>query len=135
MLVLAFELFWLVVGIATLITGRISVFGHWIIEGIAARFVGLLLVAPIAVPFVLGFMRGLEAGRTGKQLSLEDLQDLGLLEIGMWVGCFALAGIVALIAARKPGKEVDPEEEWKRLRASGQLETDSLHDQNPLRRR
>jgi hypothetical protein len=135
MLVLAFELFWLVVGIATLITGRISVFGHWIIEGVAARFVGLLLVAPVAVPFVLGFMRGMEAGRTGKQLSLEDLQDLGLLEMGLWVGCFALAGIVALIAARKPGKEVDPEEEWKRLRASGQLETDSLHDQNPLRRR
>jgi hypothetical protein len=135
MLVLAFELFWLGVGIATLITGRISVFGHWIIEGIAARFVGLLLMAPVTVPFVLGFMRGMEAGRTGKQLSLEDLQDLGLLEMGLWVGCFALAGIVALIAARKPGKEVDPEEEWKRLRASGQLETDSLHDQNPLRRR
>jgi hypothetical protein len=135
MLMLAFELFWLAVGVGTLITGRISVFGHWIVEGIAARFIGLLLVCPVAVPFVLGFLRGMEAGRTGKELNLEDLQDLGLLEMGLWVGCFALAGIVSLCAARKPGQQVDPEEEWKRLRASGQLETDSLRDENPLRRR
>jgi hypothetical protein len=135
-MLLVFELFWAGVGLFALLTGRISVFGHWIVEGIAARIIGLLLLCPLTVPFVLGFMRGMEAAQQGKQLAIEDLTDLTLLEMGLWVACFALAGVISLLTARRPGKEPDPEEEWKRLRASGQLETsDALRDDNPLRRR
>ena len=136
MLVIAFELFWTGVGVLAVTTGRVSVFGHWVVEGIAARLIGLLLMTPFTVPFVLGFMRGLEAGKQGKAISLEDFTDLGLLEIGLWVGCFALAGLISLVAARKPGKEPDPEEEWKRLRSSGLVEpADAMREDNPLRRR
>jgi hypothetical protein len=136
MLVIVFELFWTGVGVLALTTGRVSVFGHWVVEGIAARIIGLLLMTPFTVPFVLGFLRGWEAGKQGREIRLEDCTDLGLLEIGLWVGCFALAGLISLVAARRPGKQVDPEEEWKRLRASGQVEpADALREENPLRRR
>jgi hypothetical protein len=136
MLVIAFELFWTGVGLMALFSGRVSVFGHWVIEGIAARIIGLLFITPFTVPFVLGFLRGLEAGKQGRQITLDDFTDLGLLEIGLWLGCFALAGLIALVTARKPGNGPDPEEEWKRLRASGLVEpADAMREENPLRRR
>ena len=135
MLLIAFELFWTGIGVWTLITGSVSVFGHWVVEGIGARIIGLLLITPVTVPFVLGFMRGMDAAQKGIQLKFEDLTDLSLLEIGLWVGCFALAGLVALVTARKP-RVVDPDEEWKRIRMGGQLETtDYMRDDNPLRRK
>ena len=136
MLILFFEVCLTGAGIYALITGRIAVFGHWVVEGIGARLIGLLLMMPFTVPFVLGFMKGFEAAQQGKQVSLDELNDLGLLEIGLWVGCFALAGLIALVTARNPAKVADPEEEWKRIRAGGQMETTNYNrEENPLRRR
>jgi hypothetical protein len=135
MLVIGFELFFTGIGVWTLITGQVSVFGHWVVEGVGARIIGLLLVTPVTVPFVLGFMRGLDAARRGYELKFEDFTDLSLLEIGLWVGCFALAGLVALVTARKP-RVVDADEEWKKIRIGGSLETaDFLREDKSLRRK
>jgi hypothetical protein len=135
MLIIAFELFWTGVGVYTLITGTVSVFGHWVVEGIGARIIGLLLIVPVTVPFVLAFMRGMDLAQQGRELKLDEIMDLSLLEVGLWVACFALAGLVALVTARRP-RVTDPDEEWKRVRMGGQLETgDFMRDDNPMRRK
>jgi hypothetical protein len=97
------ELFLTITGLVTLFRGRVNLYGTGrVVEGTAAYLVGLLLILPFTVIFALGFMRGYETAQAGKPFNLEAYNDLAALEIGLWVVCGVVAGIIAVCCARKP---------------------------------
>jgi hypothetical protein len=108
-------------GLKALFGGRTRVFGRTI-EGLAARLVGLLAAGPFFVVATLGFIRGYNAGREGRAFHFEDYQDLALLEMTLYAVCLGLVVVLTLVAGRMPSKAVNPEEEWKRIRAGGPVE-------------
>lgn len=118
------ELFLTALGIGTLIRGRLECFGHYVVEGIAARVIGLVLVLPAPVVFAIGFQRGLENAHAGKPWNLEAYQDLIPVEGGIFGIAIVLALVIALCTGRPPVTQLNAEEEWKRLRQTGPVEAD-----------
>ncbi len=121
-MLLVLEIALTVFGIASVIRGRLEVFGHFIVEGVGARLMGLVLMAPLPTVFVLGFIRGFQNSQAGKPYRVEDYQDLALVEMGMLLCSLVLAGAIALCTGRRPPKQVNPDEEWKKIRAAGTVE-------------
>jgi hypothetical protein len=121
---LVFELFLTALGVATLIRGRIDVFGHWIVEGLPARIMGLLFTMPVTITMMLGFQRGYALAKAGRQFSIDDYQDLTLTELALFGIALVLSGILSLFVARKPPKPVNVEEEWKNVRQYGAVDED-----------
>ena len=115
------EIFLVWFGLRALFGGRARVFGR-VLEGWAARLVGLLAAGPFFVVVTLGFIQGFTASRAGRAFHLEDYKDLAILEATLYAVCLAVAAVLTIVAGRAPSKPVNPEEEWKRLRAGGPVE-------------
>jgi hypothetical protein len=115
------ELFLVWYGLKALFGGRTRVFGR-VIEGFAARLTGLLTAGPFFVVVTLGFIQGYTASRAGRSFHFEDYKDLAILEGTLYGVCLAVVVVLAIVAGRVPSKPVNPEEEWKRLRAGGPAE-------------
>jgi hypothetical protein len=108
-------------GLKALFGGRTRVFGR-VIEGWAARLVGLLAAGPFFVVATRGFIQGYNSSRAGRAFHFEDYKDLAVLEMTLYAVCLSLVVVLAVVAGRAPSKPVNPEEEWKRLRACGPAE-------------
>jgi hypothetical protein len=122
--IFVFEILMLCSGVATLVRGRIALFGYWVISGAPARLIGFLLATPFTTGFVLGAIRGWKMAQAGKQFTLDAVADLAAMELMLMAGCGAMAGLIAVVSIRRPSKQVNELEEWKRLRQTGPLEMD-----------
>jgi hypothetical protein len=116
-----FELVLFAIGVRILFRGRTDWFAGRIIEGAAARLIGLLLVLPCGTVGVLGFVRGYLTARAGQPYRVESYYDLAILEGMLWAMCLVLVGLVGLGTARRRPEDVG-KVDYKALRAGGPVE-------------
>jgi hypothetical protein len=109
-------------GLGALIRGRVDVFGHWIVAGIPAYLIGLLLTCPFTTVFILGFQRGYAFSQQGRPFRWQDYEDLQIVELTLFGIGLLLSGLVALCTARRPAKPFSIEDEWKARRQCGPLD-------------
>jgi hypothetical protein len=112
------------IGIVTLFRGKFEWFGANVVTGAAARFIGLLLLLPVALAGTLSFVRGYQLAAAGKPFRLEQNPDLFVLEVLSWVVCLAAAVAVACLSGRRPPEAGPPPFDYKAARARGGIPPD-----------
>jgi hypothetical protein len=98
-----------VLGLILLLVGRLPLRPGRAVQGFAARLVGLLLMLPFPIAYLVGYNIGADAALHGKKLDLtKEAPRLALIEAGIIVACFVLAMVLALATA-KPLEDEDSE--------------------------
>ncbi|HZT79177.1 MAG TPA: hypothetical protein VFA26_03075 [Gemmataceae bacterium] len=125
------EIAMLVMGIVALVKGRIPLTRTRVVEGTAARVVGLILMLPLPLALGFGFIYGVGIGVSAAQQGksqidpkeIEKIQTTAkFVELGLIVGCALTAVVVGAVTARPPKlkEDIDLDEEasarWDRRR-------------------
>lgn len=117
------EIGMLVAGILALAKGKLTFSKNRIVEGTAARVVGLILVLPLPLAFgigvVIGFLTAFPHGVQRRPGGVQDFQDtLTLMELAIVLVCGVLAAVVGFAYSSRPspkplrdamGSEYDPD--------------------------
>ncbi len=103
------EIFMLVFGIMALVTGKFTLTRARVVTGVPARVVGAILVLPLPLALVMGFLLGAVLVAQGKQITRDEVQKYAApLELGIILICMLTAVIVAAITAHPPQKKGPP---------------------------
>jgi hypothetical protein len=137
------EIAMLVFGIIFLVRGKINLSRDKVVEGAMARLIGVILILPLPLAFLVGVMigisKGMEAAKRGGQVQLDpDTQmAIAITELAIIFGCLILALILMFATARPPqpkygfDEEYDDEYPRRRRRAAD----DSGEEEESPRRR
>jgi hypothetical protein len=104
MLIIA-ELGTLVWGIYVLVAGKLTVGTNYVVQGVAARLLALLLIAPLPAALTIGIAYGLHIASQGRMMTPDEQMTLTAVEFGILIGCVAL---VYAIGWPLGGPDVDP---------------------------
>jgi WD40 repeat protein len=124
-MICALEIALLVCGIVLLAMGKVT-FGTKVLKGGAVRFAGAILMLPLPISMLVGFVMGFSAGAKRQQFDTEEnMVFLVVLEVGLLVASLVLAGLVLAFATdseprrdhRPRPRFLDEEDEpWQRPR-------------------
>lgn len=90
---LVLEITMLVMGLVGLISGKLTIAKNTRLEGTPARITGLILIIPLPVALVAGFLLGLLLGNS---MPLETIQIIGsVIEFGLIIVCLVGAMLYA----------------------------------------
>lgn len=104
------QIIMLLFGIYTLIRGRFLLTRASEVRGWPARIIGLVLIAPWPLAFLIGMMLGAMILAQGKSVAGRDFQlTAGFLEFGIVVFCLILAIGIAKVYAQPIRKRQDSE--------------------------
>jgi hypothetical protein len=95
---LCVELAMLILGLYALIAGKVSITSSLVVEGIPARIVGLLMIAPLPIAFCVGIIVGFFRAMDNRPVDHFGFSGpIFLIELGILVFFLAAAIIVASI--------------------------------------
>ena len=123
MLLLVLEIAMLVYGIIAVSTGRFSLSAQKEARGVPARIAGVLLILPLPVAFLVGFMVGAAMAAQGRAFDIQHIPPwITFMELGIFavfaISAFVVAGVnaqpVQKYAPPKPPYDDYPEEERQR---------------------
>ena len=89
--------FFFIVGLVALIAGKFRLYGKRTVQGTRARVVGLILMVPGPLAFLMGLVLGASGGSTP-----EAVGTLSVFEVLMLVAAFVFAAIVTLTTPEVP---------------------------------
>lgn len=102
------ELCLLVLGIITLVTGKINVSKDKMIVGAPARWIGAVLLLPLPLAFLVGFVWGMMIAAQGRMPDPKELRTIGaVIEIGIFGLCMVVCLIIALSSQKVPVTKVN----------------------------
>jgi hypothetical protein len=112
------EICLLVLGIITLVTGKINVSGSKMVVGAPARWIGAILLLPLPLSFSVGFVWGMLLAAQGRIPNRQEIQTIGaVIEIGIFALCMVTVGIITAasqkVPVKKPEKRTRTEEEYE----------------------
>lgn len=98
-------------GIYVLYTGKLKVTNNKQVVGTAARLLGLVMLAPFPLAFMIGISIGIWAGANGKDL--DDFQ-VPLLAVDVALVLCTALGVIGIAHAigKPPGDELRPPPPW-----------------------
>jgi hypothetical protein len=95
-MILGLEIAMLIMGILAIVRGKVSLTKTLVVEGTAARIVGVIMILPLPLVFGVVILWGIASGARGKQLNENELRTTGMfIEAGITIGCFLLALLIA----------------------------------------
>lgn len=117
-----------VLGIVTLVRGRFDFSPTKVAQGAPAYIAGVILLLPFPLALGVGLIIGIVFATRGRFLVPEDQLWLGLVEVGISLGCLGLALLICLLNAKNPYDR-------KRARRDRDWDDDEEEDDYPPRRR
>lgn len=100
-MILVVEIILLVMGIFALAGGKLTLSKTRVVRGTPARFLGILLMLPFPLSFVVGLAVGATMAVRGS--NLESLRwTLVFVELGILFGCVLLASVIGWRLADRP---------------------------------
>jgi hypothetical protein len=115
-MICALEIVLLIAGIVLLVRGRFQLSRRRFVEGLAARLTGVLLILPLPLAFVVGFIIGLAGATSDTRFHEKNFAlTLSLVELGLVLLCCVLAMAMALLLSQ-PNELDDEDAHWKRRR-------------------
>jgi hypothetical protein len=107
-MILGLEIAMVIMGIAALATGRLHLSKQRVFQGTAVRFAGVVLLLPLPICLLIGFILGFKAALEGRPLNLQVMAGpLALMELMVVLACLCLALAVAFQSARPPEQQQD----------------------------
>jgi|GEM_PF-6801737 hypothetical protein len=101
------ELAMAVWGVIVLFTGRLKVSSTKVVEGTAARLLGLLMLAPLPIAFMVGIAVGIWAGANGR--AMDDIRmPLLASEVGIVIITAIIVFSIAHAIGKPPGQQQLP---------------------------
>lgn len=112
-MILGIEIAMLIAGVMALATGKFRLGNERVVHPGAARVAGLVLLLPLPLALVFGFVAGLTQAAAGRRFDPKEWQGtLMVAELGLTVVCAALAFSIALLGS---SRRREPSEDSRRL--------------------
>lgn len=134
-----------ILGIVTLVRGRFDFSPTKVAQGAPAYIAGVILLLPFPLAFGVGLIIGIVFATQGRFLVPEDQIWLGLVEVGISLGCLGLALLICLLNATNPydrkraRRDADwddeAEDDYPRRRRRSRIEDDPDEEDDPPPRR
>jgi len=92
----------LILGVVTLIRGKVSLTNNRVVTGGPAYIVGALFVLPFPLSFGVGVLMGMQRAAEGRPMDEQFRTQGTFVDLGLTIGCLIMAVIVAVCTAKRP---------------------------------
>lgn len=125
----------LVLGIMALIKGEVKLTGKKIVRGPRARVIGVLLLLPLTLSLLGGFVLGLVIGIQGREVNLKELQGPAtIINVSTFVIPLGIALLLSLLPGGQQQRRRRQDDDWDDDRDDDWDDEDNRRDRRRGRR-